>query len=61
MDGNRLRVFVVDDERVISHTLATILRLNGLAAESFHLARAALDAAISTPPDLLVSDVLMPG
>jgi CheY-like chemotaxis protein len=53
-------VFVVDDERVISDTLAAILRLNGFAATSFTNPLDALDSAHSASPDLLLSDVAMP-
>jgi len=53
-------VFVVDDERVISDTLAAILRLNGFAATSFTNPLDALDNAHSASPDLLLSDVAMP-
>jgi len=54
------RVFVVDDEIVIASTLELILRNQGFDAHSFADPIAALKAAQSTPPDLLVTDVLMP-
>jgi CheY-like chemotaxis protein len=55
------RVFVVDDEHVIASTLATILELHGYSATSFTSPLAALAAARSGAPDLLISDVAMPG
>jgi CheY-like chemotaxis protein len=55
------RVFVVDDEYVISSTLAAILELHGYSATSFTSPLEALAAARSRPPDLLISDVAMPG
>ena len=55
------RVFVVDDEHVISSTLAAILELHGYSATSFTSPLEALAAARSRPPDLLISDVAMPG
>jgi DNA-binding NtrC family response regulator len=60
--GNRSswRVFVVDDERVIATTLAAILQLNGFIADSFVRPFDALGAARVNPPDLLISDVVMP-
>jgi DNA-binding response OmpR family regulator len=61
ISNSAARVFVVDDEPVIASTLAAILKLNGYAATSFTSAREALAAAQSRPPDLLISDVLMPG
>lgn len=55
------RVFVVDDEHVIASTLAAILNMNGFSAEFFTRPLEALTAAQSDMPDLLISDVAMPG
>ena len=55
------RVFVVDDEQVIASSLAAILILHGYSATFFPSALAALAAARSEAPDLLISDVAMPG
>ena len=55
------RVFVVDDEHVIASTLAAILKLHGYSATSFTSPLEALAIARSKAPDLLVSDVAMPG
>lgn len=54
------RVFVVDDESVISSTLGLILRGQGFEAHSFHLPVEALRVSRETPPDLLITDVVMP-
>lgn len=55
------RVFVVDDEDVIASTLAMILRSQGgFNARSFTRPHDALEAARLDPPDLLISDVVMP-
>jgi DNA-binding NtrC family response regulator len=53
-------VYIVDDERVIADTLATILQRSGFKAKSFHNPMDALAAASDNPPDLLISDVVMP-
>jgi CheY-like chemotaxis protein len=55
------RIFVVDDEPVIASTLAAILRLNGFSAKFFTCPLDALTAARLKTPDLLISDVAMPG
>jgi DNA-binding NtrC family response regulator len=51
---------VVDDEQVIAHTLAIILRQAGYDAYAFHGAKSALDAAQFVAPDLLLTDVATP-
>jgi DNA-binding NtrC family response regulator len=58
--ANKLTVFVVDDDAIISLTLAAILQQNGFDATSFINPLKALQAAESKRPDLLVSDVIMP-
>jgi CheY-like chemotaxis protein len=55
------RFFVVDDEPVIASTLAAILQMNGLSARFFTSPLEALTAARTQGPDLLISDVTMPG
>jgi DNA-binding response OmpR family regulator len=57
---NRLRVLVVDDEALIASTVATILNHNGFEAEAVYSGEDALAAARRTPPDIVLSDVLMP-
>jgi DNA-binding NtrC family response regulator len=57
----KLRVFVVDDEFIIASTLGLILRSKGFDAISFNGPLDALEAARTLAPDLLLSDVVMPG
>jgi DNA-binding NtrC family response regulator len=54
-------VFVVDDEPIIAATLAIILKQAGFAAIAFDHPEKAIAASQQTPPDLLISDVVMPG
>jgi CheY-like chemotaxis protein len=54
-------VFIVDDEQVIAGTLTTILQKNGFAATGFTDPLEALIAARNEAPDLVLSDVMMPG
>lgn len=55
------RVFVVDDEHVIASTLVAILNFYGYCAKAFSAPHEALSAARLSAPDLLISDVAMPG
>lgn len=54
-------VMVVDDESIIADTLAEILSRSGYAAITAYDANEALDTALLTPPDLLITDVVLPG
>ena len=53
-------IFVVDDEAVISSTLAVILNQSGFQATAFTDPVEAMNAARENAPDLLISDVVMP-
>ena len=54
------RVYIVDDEWIIAETLATILNRNGFHAHAFHSPNRALVRALDQPPDILLTDVMMP-
>jgi DNA-binding response OmpR family regulator len=54
-------VLVVDDEVVIADTLAAILARNGMAAMAAYDGESALKIMLTIPPDLLLTDVAMPG
>lgn len=55
------RVLVVDDEQLIADTLVRILNLNGFVAEAVYSGEAALDVAIAMCPEIVLTDVRMPG
>jgi DNA-binding response OmpR family regulator len=54
-------VLVVDDEVVIADTLTMILAQNGIVAMTAYDGSTALEIARVIPPDLLLTDVVMPG
>lgn len=54
-------VLVVDDESAIADTLSEILSLSGYAAMPVYDGEEALETALLTPPQLLITDVVLPG
>jgi len=60
-NGIRPRVLVVDDEAVIADTLAEILSLSGFPAIAAYDGNGALGAALLQPPEMLITDVALPG
>lgn len=56
-----ITVYVVDDEKVIAHTLAAILNTAGFRALAFTSPTEAMQSAQTDGPALLISDVVMPG
>lgn len=61
LGGRHPSVLVVDDESAIADTLTEILKRSGYAARSAYDAESALESALLTPPELLISDVILPG
>jgi CheY-like chemotaxis protein len=60
-DGHCPAILVVDDERIIADTLSQIFNRSGYAAVPAYSAAMALEMAANVPPDLLITDVAMPG
>lgn len=54
-------VLVVDDESAIADTLSEILTLSGYAAMAAYDGEEALETALLMPPELLITDVMLPG
>ncbi len=54
-------VLVVDDEHAVADSLVTILNQSGYAAEAAYDGKSALEMALLVPPELLLTDVAMPG
>lgn len=55
------RVLVVDDDPDMAAYLARLLEKEGLAAETVHSGDAAIARVTSTPPDLILLDIMLPG
>jgi len=52
------RIFVVDDEPIITSTLGQILKNQGFQVSCFTNPRKALEAIYTSAPDLLIADVI---
>ncbi len=59
--AHRPSVIVVDDEGNIANTLAEILSRNRYAAVATYDAETALETALLKPPEILLTDVMLPG
>ena len=57
----RPAVLVVDDESAIADTLTEILSRSGYCATAAYDGSEALETALLTPPELLITDVVLPG
>ncbi|SDM80286.1 nitrogen metabolism transcriptional regulator, NtrC, Fis family [Franzmannia pantelleriensis] len=55
------RIVIVDDDRAIRWVLERALAQPDLEVESFERADSALDGLLKRPPDVLVTDIRMPG
>ena len=54
-------LLIVDDETLIVDSLAAIFRRSGFRVLTAYNGADALETALQTPPDLLITDVAMPG
>ena len=59
--GYRPIVLVVDDESVIADTLAEILSRSGYKGIPAYDGDSALETALLSPPEMLITDVVLPG
>ncbi len=55
------RILIVDDEQIIADTLVRILSLSGFAAKAAYSGEAALESLNSHCPDIVLTDMRMPG
>ena len=59
--GYHPSVLVVDDEPVVADTIAKILSVSGYNAITAYDGDDALEAALLRPPELVITDVMLPG
>src|SRR5882672_5637581 len=57
----KVRIIVIDDEAVIADTVVEILKQEGFEAIGASTGPLAIELAKSWLPDILLSDVIMPG
>ncbi len=61
MNASPLRVWLVDDDASIRWVLERALRNDGMSPRAFEAAEPALDALRRESPDVLITDIRMPG
>ena len=59
--GRHSKVLVVDGESVTADSLAEVLRQSGYATEAAYDATDALEKVLLSPPELVITDVVLPG
>ena len=60
-NGYKPIVLVVDDESIIADTLAEILSRSGYTAIAEYDGDSALETALLMPPEMVITDVVLPG
>ena len=60
-ESKNAKVIVADDEQVIANSLGLILSMSGFDARAAYSGLMAIEMARNFQPDILVTDVVMPG
>ena len=58
---DKRKILVIDDDPVVLETILLVLQHNGFDAKGADTAEEALSSARFNPPDILISDILLPG
>jgi DNA-binding response OmpR family regulator len=61
LQNDLMRVLLAEDEKKVAQHIRAALREQGFTVDMFHRGDEALDAALSTPYDAVVLDIMMPG
>jgi DNA-binding response OmpR family regulator len=59
-ENNQNYILIVEDEHSIARSLARLLEFEGFIVDIAYNGREGIKAALAHPPDLIISDVLMP-
>lgn len=54
------KILLVDDEVKLAANLKVFLEINGYEVNMAHNGKEGIEAALNNPPDLIISDVMMP-
>jgi DNA-binding response OmpR family regulator len=60
MDGAKIHVLIVEDEKMLADMYATKFAMEGFDAAQANDGQAGLDAATANPPDIILLDIIMP-
>jgi DNA-binding response OmpR family regulator len=58
--AHRPSILVIDDESSIADTLSEILNRSGYSARAAYDAESALESVMLSPPEMIISDVILP-
>lgn len=60
MDGAKIHVLIVEDEKMLADMYATKFAMEGFESSQANDGQAGLDAATAMPPDIILLDIIMP-